>query len=217
MVLLRPSPAISISVSRLFMSRKMTKILLNGLEVQFPSWCVLQVLLKHWLQNRIQSLLDESDHFGVTTRCEEFVSAPNPSFIEGVATKDIHIDLFTLPSVHIFLPKFALNHPEPDSSRNRNLNHTRTRRMQRRTYHATCFICGGTATAPRMRRWLQGKRSIREVAAAATAVPTRKRWVWMGNRRGKWDVELRSMEKEYDGDHDGDHFHLRLQNFLSEK
>ena len=37
-VLLYPSPAISISVVRPFMSRKMTKIPLKGLEVQFPNW-----------------------------------------------------------------------------------------------------------------------------------------------------------------------------------
>lgn len=72
-------------------------------------------LLKHRLQNRIQSPLDESDHFGVTTRPEESVSAPNPSFTEGVATKDIHIDPFTSLSIRIFLPESALNPPEPDS------------------------------------------------------------------------------------------------------
>ncbi|KAH9697583.1 hypothetical protein KPL71_023660 [Citrus sinensis] len=67
-------------------------------------------------ENRIQSSLDESDHFGVTTRPEESVSAPNSSFTEGVATKDIHIDPFTSLSIRIFLPESALNPPESDSS-----------------------------------------------------------------------------------------------------
>ncbi|KAJ8749895.1 hypothetical protein K2173_013810 [Erythroxylum novogranatense] len=71
-------------------------------------------LLKHRLQNRIQTPLD-SDPFGVTTRPEESVTAANPSFSDGVATKDIHIDPFTSLSVRIFLPESALSPPEPDS------------------------------------------------------------------------------------------------------
>ncbi|KAH9658380.1 putative carboxylesterase 11 [Citrus sinensis] len=66
--------------------------------------------------NRNQSSLDESDHFGVTTRPKESVSAPNSSFTEGVATKDIHINPFTSLLIRIFLPESALNPPEPDSS-----------------------------------------------------------------------------------------------------
>ncbi|GAV85515.1 Abhydrolase_3 domain-containing protein [Cephalotus follicularis] len=76
-------------------------------------------LLKHRLQNRIQTPLDESSKsFGVTTRSEESVSAPNPSFADGVATKDIHIDPFTSLSIRIFLPEAALSPPEPDSKPN---------------------------------------------------------------------------------------------------
>ncbi|XP_010554088.1 PREDICTED: probable carboxylesterase 11 [Tarenaya hassleriana] len=76
-------------------------------------------LLKHRLQNRIQSAAGEdssSDPFGVTTRPDETVAAPNPSFTDGVATKDIHIDPLTSLSVRIFLPESALAPPEPDSS-----------------------------------------------------------------------------------------------------
>ncbi|EEF35412.1 conserved hypothetical protein [Ricinus communis] len=77
-------------------------------------------LLKHRLQSRIQTPLDSSSSsssnpFGVTTRPEESVSAPNPSFTDGVATKDIHIDPFTSLTIRIFLPESALNPPEPDS------------------------------------------------------------------------------------------------------
>ncbi|XP_044466590.1 probable carboxylesterase 11 [Mangifera indica] len=72
-------------------------------------------LLKHRLQNRIQTPPEESSPFGVTTRPEESVAAPNPSFSDGVATKDIHIDPFTSLTIRIFLPESALHPPEPDS------------------------------------------------------------------------------------------------------
>uniref|UniRef100_A0A7N0U995 Alpha/beta hydrolase fold-3 domain-containing protein n=1 Tax=Kalanchoe fedtschenkoi TaxID=63787 RepID=A0A7N0U995_KALFE len=72
-------------------------------------------LLKHRLQNRIHSPSDESGAFGVTSRPEETVAAANPSFADGVATKDIHIDPFTSLTVRIFLPESALNPPELDS------------------------------------------------------------------------------------------------------
>ncbi|CAH8388437.1 unnamed protein product [Eruca vesicaria subsp. sativa] len=65
-------------------------------------------LLKHRLQNRIQSESSSSDPFGVTTRPEESVSPPNPLFTDGVATKDIHIDPLTSLSLRIFLPESAL-------------------------------------------------------------------------------------------------------------
>jgi len=72
-------------------------------------------LLKHRLQNRIQTSSQHSDPFGVTTRPEESVAAANPSFTEGVATKDIHIDPLTSLSIRIFLPESALTSPEPHS------------------------------------------------------------------------------------------------------
>ncbi|KAK7338412.1 hypothetical protein VNO77_19019 [Canavalia gladiata] len=72
-------------------------------------------LLKQRLQNRIQTTTDNSDPFGVTTRPEESVAAANPSFSDGVATKDIHIDPVTSLSIRIFLPESALTPPEPHS------------------------------------------------------------------------------------------------------
>jgi len=71
-------------------------------------------LLKNRLQNQIQAPSEESNQFGVTTRPEESVAAANPSFSDGVATKDIHIDPVTSLSVRIFLPDSALA-PEPKS------------------------------------------------------------------------------------------------------
>ncbi|CAO2833205.1 unnamed protein product [Amaranthus hypochondriacus] len=73
-----------------------------------------KLLLKHRLQNRIQSTTDESNgklntDFGITTRPEESVAAANPVFTDGVATKDIHIDPSTSLSVRIFLPETALS------------------------------------------------------------------------------------------------------------
>ncbi|XWS40640.1 hypothetical protein CRYUN_Cryun17cG0012900 [Craigia yunnanensis] len=89
-------------------------------------------LLKHRLQNRIQSPLDESSNpYGVTTRPEESVSASNPSFTDGVATKDIHIDPFTALSIRIFLPESSLSPPEQPEPRSfqqddpNSLNHRR--------------------------------------------------------------------------------------------
>ncbi|KAL6960474.1 putative carboxylesterase 11, partial [Sarracenia purpurea var. burkii] len=73
-------------------------------------------LLKHRLQNRIQSPLDETKNpFGVTSRPEESIAAANPSFTEGVATKDIHIDPITSVSIRIFLPDTCLVSPDYDS------------------------------------------------------------------------------------------------------
>ncbi|WVZ08944.1 probable carboxylesterase 11 isoform X1 [Vigna radiata var. radiata] len=72
-------------------------------------------LLKHRLQNRIQTSSQHSDSFGITTRPEEVVAAANPSFADGVATKDIHIDPLASLSIRIFLPESALNAPESRS------------------------------------------------------------------------------------------------------
>ncbi|XP_012483915.1 probable carboxylesterase 11 [Gossypium raimondii] len=70
-------------------------------------------LLKQRLQSWIQDPIDESSNpYGVTTRPEESVSAPNPCFTDGVATKDIHIDPFTALCIRIFLPESSLSPPE---------------------------------------------------------------------------------------------------------
>lgn len=73
-------------------------------------------LLKHRLQNRIQSEAGDENHhhaaadpFGVTSRPEESIAAVNPSFSDGVATKDIHIDPLTSVSIRIFLPDTCLD------------------------------------------------------------------------------------------------------------
>ncbi|KAL2320238.1 hypothetical protein Fmac_029207 [Flemingia macrophylla] len=71
-------------------------------------------LLKHRLHSRIQTPTHEHS-FGVATRPEESVAAANPSFADGVATKDIHIDPLTALSVRIFLPDSALAPPDPKS------------------------------------------------------------------------------------------------------
>ncbi|KAF8390587.1 hypothetical protein HHK36_025114 [Tetracentron sinense] len=65
-------------------------------------------LLKHRLQNRIQTPFDDNNPYGVTSRPEESIAAANPTFTDGVATKDIHIDPFTSLSVRIFLPETSL-------------------------------------------------------------------------------------------------------------
>ncbi|XP_058767591.1 probable carboxylesterase 11 [Vicia villosa] len=78
-------------------------------------------LLKHRLQNRIQAQPDNnSNSFGITSRPEESVANSNPSFTDGVATKDIHIDPFTSLSIRIFLPQSALSPPDPHSKPNSN-------------------------------------------------------------------------------------------------
>ncbi|QCE03801.1 probable carboxylesterase 11 [Vigna unguiculata] len=85
-------------------------------------------LLKHRLQNRIQTSSQHSDSFGVTTRPEEVVAAANPSFADGVATKDIHMDPLTSLSIRIFLPESALNAPESRSKpRTRSIPEPQTR------------------------------------------------------------------------------------------
>lgn len=80
-----------------------------------------KLLLKHRLQTRIQTNFDTANPFGVTSRPEEESVAPaNPSFSDGVATKDIHIDPFTSLSVRIFLPDSSLQPHDPKpATRNR--------------------------------------------------------------------------------------------------
>ncbi|CAA3005499.1 probable carboxylesterase 16 [Olea europaea subsp. europaea] len=75
-------------------------------------------MLRHRLQSRLQA--PENDisggggiSFGVTPRPEEEMgTAPNPSFTDGVATKDIHIDPLTSLSIRIFLPDTCFHSPE---------------------------------------------------------------------------------------------------------
>ncbi|KAL3636661.1 putative carboxylesterase 16 [Castilleja foliolosa] len=74
-------------------------------------------LLKHRLQSRLQAPENDAvgggGSFGVTSRPdEETAAAANPTFREGVATKDIHIDPVTALSVRVFLPDTCLHCPE---------------------------------------------------------------------------------------------------------
>ncbi|KAL7094918.1 hypothetical protein ACP275_11G135200 [Erythranthe tilingii] len=79
-------------------------------------------MLKHRLHSRLQSPENDAvggGSFGVTSRPqEETAAAANPSFTDGVATKDIHIDPVTSLSVRVFLPDTCLHLPEtPAKSR----------------------------------------------------------------------------------------------------
>ncbi|KAL3644012.1 putative carboxylesterase 16 [Castilleja foliolosa] len=77
-------------------------------------------MLKHRLQSRLQAPENDAvsgggggGSFGVTSRPdEETAAAANPSFSDGVATKDIHIDPVTALSVRVFLPDTCLHCPE---------------------------------------------------------------------------------------------------------
>ncbi|XP_010550186.1 PREDICTED: probable carboxylesterase 16 [Tarenaya hassleriana] len=92
-----------------------------------------KLLLKHRFQNLVSVSADgSSDLFGISTRPDESVAAANPSFTDGVATKDIHIDPLTSLCVRIFLPEFALSPPEPDHSNLRHRDNHRQPRSDRR-------------------------------------------------------------------------------------
>lgn len=76
-------------------------------------------MLKHRLQSRLQGTENDAvgggSSFGVTSRPqEETAAAANPSFTDGVATKDIHIDPVTSLSVRVFLPDTCLHFPDKD-------------------------------------------------------------------------------------------------------
>lgn len=79
-------------------------------------------LLKHRLQSKIQTPIDQTkdpNHFGVSTRPDESIASSNPAFVEGVATKDIHIDPFTSLSIRIFIPDTCLVNSAPKHSKSR--------------------------------------------------------------------------------------------------
>lgn len=81
-----------------------------------------KLLLKHRLQNRLSENEGAGDGgtFGVTSRPEEeTAAAANPSFTDGVATKDIHIDPLTSLSIRIFLPDTCLNNIAESKSKSR--------------------------------------------------------------------------------------------------
>lgn len=72
------------------------------------------IFFKYSLKHKLQNLAlapdsgTTSSPFGVTSRLDEPVAPANPSFTDGVATKDIHIDPFSALSLRIFLPDTVL-------------------------------------------------------------------------------------------------------------
>ncbi|PPS18451.1 hypothetical protein GOBAR_AA02127 [Gossypium barbadense] len=64
---------------------------------------------RYTLHNLTQIPVHAVDPFGITSRREESTAASNPSFYEGVATKDIHIDPFSSLCIRIFLPATVVN------------------------------------------------------------------------------------------------------------
>eukprot|EP01018_Ginkgo_biloba_P002686 Gb_08263 [translate_table: standard] len=67
---------------------------------------IFKLLLKHRLQN--QTNATEQDAHGITSRSGSNAVPANAAFIDGIATKDIHIDTFTSLAVRIFLPESSL-------------------------------------------------------------------------------------------------------------
>lgn len=72
-----------------------------------------KLLLKHRLQNQAQVADHDAGH-GVTSRSGSGNVPANAAFVDGIATKDIHIDALTNLSIRIFLPESSLL-PEPVS------------------------------------------------------------------------------------------------------
>ncbi|XP_076905729.1 putative carboxylesterase 16 [Bidens hawaiensis] len=67
------------------------------------------LIYKFILKRQLQTLTQNpNNQFGVVSRADESVAPANPSFHEGVATKDIHIDPLTSLSLRIFLPEAVL-------------------------------------------------------------------------------------------------------------
>lgn len=67
-----------------------------------------KLLLKHRLQNQAQ-VADHDAGQGVTSRSGSGSVPANAAFVDGIATKDIHIDALTNLSIRIFLPESSLS------------------------------------------------------------------------------------------------------------
>ncbi|XP_010044507.2 LOW QUALITY PROTEIN: probable carboxylesterase 16 [Eucalyptus grandis] len=69
--------------------------------------------LKHKLQALAQSASPPSpaDPFGIASRLDEPAAPANPSFVDGAASKDIHIDPSSALSLRLFLPDTVLASP----------------------------------------------------------------------------------------------------------
>ncbi|XVE92245.1 hypothetical protein REPUB_Repub01dG0080100 [Reevesia pubescens] len=65
---------------------------------------------RYTLHNLTQASIHnvDFDPFGITSRHDEPTAPSNPSFNDGVATKDIHIDPFSSLCIRIFLPDTVL-------------------------------------------------------------------------------------------------------------
>lgn len=78
---------------------------------------IYSVLSKFYLKRRLQTLIEnpisDLDPCGVVSRPGETVTPAIPSFsgVDGVATKDLHIDTLTSVCVRIFLPDSAVVSP----------------------------------------------------------------------------------------------------------
>ncbi|KAE8698932.1 putative carboxylesterase 11 [Hibiscus syriacus] len=66
---------------------------------------------RYALHNIARAPIDGADPFGVTSRRAESTAASNPSFTDGIATKDIHIDPFSSLCIRIFLPDTVVHDP----------------------------------------------------------------------------------------------------------
>ncbi|KAI5580586.1 hypothetical protein BDE02_08G163600 [Populus trichocarpa] len=71
------------------------------------------VIVKYQQKHLLQSLIETPEStkpnpFGITSRPSESIAASNPSFSDGVATKDIHVDPYSSLSLRIFLPDTAV-------------------------------------------------------------------------------------------------------------
>ncbi|PON91440.1 Arylacetamide deacetylase [Trema orientale] len=79
------------------------------------------VFYKYHLRQQLHRLSQPdgsgSDPFGITSRPEEPIVPANPSFQNGVATKDIHVDPLSSLSLRIFLPDSVLGSPESSADR----------------------------------------------------------------------------------------------------
>lgn len=79
---------------------------------------VYSLYYKYHLRQQLQNLAladadrSHSDPFGITSRPGEPDAAANPTFQNGVATKDIHVDPLTSLSLRIFLPESVLAAPK---------------------------------------------------------------------------------------------------------
>ncbi|KAK3443269.1 hypothetical protein EUGRSUZ_B03228 [Eucalyptus grandis] len=70
--------------------------------------------LKHKLQALAQSAPpppSPADPFGIASRLDEPAAPANPSFVDGAASKDIHIDPSSALSLRLFLPDTVLASP----------------------------------------------------------------------------------------------------------